>query len=89
MTHDEVIKWVAPGKSVQIHPECGTNRMFGACLLVITELKSFGVMGYVQGLGQDGKPGGQAYIRLPWDQIQPCVDGLAQWVIGNERQQHE
>lgn len=52
------------GDIVQINPECGTNSMFGGCLMVVTEPKSWGAQGYVQALGQDGKIGGQAYIRL-------------------------
>jgi hypothetical protein len=74
---------LAVGEIVQINPEMDINPMFGACLLVVTELKSWGVMGYVQGLGSDGKIGGQAYIRLPFDQIEK-TNGMAVWAIGDE-----
>jgi hypothetical protein len=52
-----------PGDVVQLNPETCRNPMFAACFLTVTELKTWGVQGYVQGLGQDGKPGGQAYYR--------------------------
>lgn len=72
-----------PGDIVQINPECKTNQMFAACLLVVTELKSWGVMGYVQALGEDMRPGGQAYIRLKFEEIEP-TGGRAVWVLGED-----
>ena len=68
------------GDIVQINPECETNPMFGGCLLVVTELKSFGVMGYVQALGENEKVGGQAYIRLPWNEFEP-TRGTVVWAV--------
>jgi len=69
---------IEPGSIVQILPDCETNPMFGACLLVVTEMKSFGVMGYVQSLGENGKRGGQAYIRLKTGEYED-TGGFVSW----------
>lgn len=66
------------GDIVQISPEC-QHTMFAACFLTVSEPKPWGVMGYVQALGQDEKMGGQAYIRLPFDQISKPL-GKAEWM---------
>lgn len=71
-----------PGDIVQIRPDCKVNPMFSACLMTISEVKSWGVMGYVQGLGENGEPGGQAYIRLNFNEIEP-TGGKAPWVTGS------
>lgn len=64
---------------VQLNPETVGNPMFAACFMVITEVKSWGAQGYVQGLGQDGKPGGQAYYRAKFDEMVKV--GKAEWVV--------
>jgi hypothetical protein len=63
---------------VQLSPETTRDRMFAGCMLVVTEPKGFGCQGYIQGLGADGNPGGQAYYRPTWDEMEPV--GLAFWV---------
>ena len=67
------------GDVVQISPENDINGAFGGCLLVVTEAKQSLVMGYVQALGSDRELGGQAFIRLPWDQVE--FVGRATWII--------
>jgi hypothetical protein len=57
------------GQVIQLHPENTRNRMFAACLMVVTEPKGWGAQGFVQSLGQDGQPGGQAYYRANWAEI--------------------
>ena len=57
------------GQVIQLNPETTRNRMFAACLLVVTEPKAFGCQGFVQMTGEDGKPGGQAYYRAGWEEI--------------------
>lgn len=37
------------GELVQLNPETARNRMFAACIMVVTEPKSWGAQGYVQG----------------------------------------
>lgn len=71
------------GDIVQLDPEKTENRMFAACLMVVSELKPWGVQGYVQGLGEGGEPGGQAYYRAQWGTFEPCVGGKAVWLIGS------
>jgi hypothetical protein len=66
---------------VQLSPEPNVcrNPMFAGCFLVVTELKSFGVQGYVTGLGKDGNPGGQFYYRANWDEFEGPI-GDAIWI---------
>ena len=66
------------GELVQLNPETVGNKMFTACIMVVTEPKAWGAQGYVQALGHDGKPGGQAYYRAKWDEMEPV--GNAEWV---------
>lgn len=51
------------GSIVQLNPETTSNKSFGGCMLVVTEVKAWGVQGYVQGLGTREELGGQAYYR--------------------------
>ncbi len=67
-----------PGQLVQLNPETVKNKMFAACIMVVTEPKSFGAQGYVQGLGENGDPGGQAYYRAKWEEME--IVGVAEWV---------
>lgn len=69
---------IESGDVVQISPDCKTNPMFGGCMMVVTEPKKWGVMGYVQALGEDRKIGGQAYIRLPHGEYEYV--GTAVWI---------
>lgn len=66
------------GQLVQLNPETVRNPMFAACIMVVTEPKSFGAQGYVQSLGADGEQGGQAYYRANWEEMEPV--GMAEWV---------
>lgn len=64
------------GSIVQVHLEVET---FGACMVVVTELKPWGIQGYVQSAGVPG----QQYIRLKTEQIEE-TGGKAVWVVGHE-----
>lgn len=66
---------------VQLDPEKTKNPMFAGCLMVVTEIKSWGVQGYVQGLGSNGISGGQAYYRAEHGTFE-ITCGRAVWVIG-------
>ena len=57
---------------VQVNPE---KEMFGACMVVVTEVKSWGIQGYVQSAGVAG----QQYIRLNIGDYDP-TGGKAVWV---------
>lgn len=71
-------KELVGGELVQLNPETVSNRMFAACIMVVTEPKSWGAQGYVQAFGTDGKAGGQAYYRAKWEEMEPV--GHAEWV---------
>ena len=70
---------VEPDDLVQLDPEKCGNPMLAGCIMVVTEVKAWGVQGYVQACGQEGKPGGQAYYRAKWDEVQKV--GRAYWVV--------
>lgn len=67
-THD-----VKVGDIVQVTPD---KEMFGACMVVVTELKSWGIQGYVQSAGVAG----QQYIRLKADEYE-YTGGRAIWMV--------
>lgn len=71
------------GVIVQLDPEKTENKMFAACLMVVTELRSWGVQGYVQGLGENGEPGGQAYYRAIFGTFEPIQNNCATWITGS------
>jgi hypothetical protein len=60
------------GQIVQVKPEF---EMFGACMVVVTEQKSWGIQGYVQSAGVPG----QQYIRLKHEDFE-LTGGMAVWV---------
>jgi len=57
---------------VQVDPNFET---FGACMVVVTEIKDWGIQGYVQSAGVAG----QQYIRLKTEQFE-LTGGKAIWV---------
>lgn len=69
------------GMVVQLSPDA-RNPMFAYCMMTITEPKSWGAQGYVQALGENGKPGGQAYYRAKWEEME--LVGQAVWVVGGD-----
>lgn len=58
---------------VQVNP---MKEMFGGCMVVVTELKDFGIQGYVQSAGVPG----QQYVRLKFEDFEP-TGGKAVWVV--------
>jgi hypothetical protein len=64
------------GDIVQVNPD---KEMFGACLVVVTEVKSWGIQGYVQNAGVAG----QAYIRLKNEDFEH-TGGTAVWIRSEE-----
>lgn len=61
------------GDLVQVNPAI---EVFGGCIVVVTELKSWGVQGYVQSAGIPG----QQYIRLKFKDIE-STGGRAIWGV--------
>ena len=64
------------GDIVQVNPD---KEVFGACMVVVTKLKSWGIQGYVQSAGVLG----QQYIRLNFDDFEP-TGGKAIWVVAHD-----
>lgn len=58
---------------VQVDP---MHQVFGGCMVVVTEIKPWGIQGYVQSAGVEG----QAYIRLEWQNFEP-TGGKAVWMV--------
>lgn len=56
------------GDVVQLNEKTG-NPMLMYCFMTVSESKSFGAMGYVQCTGRDGKPGGQAWYRAKYEEM--------------------
>jgi hypothetical protein len=64
------------GDIVQVNPEKET---FGGCMVVVTEIKAWGIQGYVQNAGANG----QAYIRLKTEDFEH-TGGKTVWIAGGE-----
>ena len=61
------------GDIVQVDP---TKDVFGGTMVVVTEIKTWGIQGYVQSAGVDG----QQYIRLPFADFEK-TGGKAVWMV--------
>jgi hypothetical protein len=57
------------GDVVQLN-EKAVNPMFHYCFMTITEPKSWGAQGFVQSLGSNGEPGGRAYYRAKFEEME-------------------
>lgn len=69
------------GDVVQISPEHSGNPAFAGCMLTVSEIKDWGVQGYVQSLGTREGMGGQAYYRVKFTDIE--FVGKAVWAAGS------
>lgn len=67
------------GMAAQINPNTVRNKAFAACFMVATKPRKFGEHIYVQGLGADGDPAGQAYYRAKWAEME--FVGKAVWAV--------
>lgn len=65
------------GAVLQIAPE--HSETFGACFLQVTEVKPWGVQGFVRVPG-----GGNAFVRVKWEHLE--VIGMAVWVDASTAQ---
>jgi hypothetical protein len=80
MTMDKPVL-VGVGDVVQLDPATTENPAFRGCLMVVTEIKPWGVQGYVQALGDTrDAPGGQAYYRAQWGTFEE-TGGRAVWMV--------
>lgn len=69
MSAPRVTQAPAVGQVWQIDPAV---EMFGGCFLIVSEVKSWGVQGYVRVPG-----GGDAFVRKAWDVL--TYIGVAEW----------
>ncbi len=74
-----VCKKMEIGDIVQLDPEKTANPMFRGCMMVVTEVKPWGIQGYVQGLGENMQPAGQAYYRAKTGTFE-ATGGRAVWM---------
>jgi hypothetical protein len=65
------------GTVVQLSPSA-RNPMFAGCMMTVDEPKEWGALGFVQSLGANGKPGGRAYYKAEWKEME--FVGKAVWV---------
>ncbi len=63
------------------NPETCRNQNFGACFLVVTDPRPWGAQGYVQIIGSNDRPGGLAYYRARWEEIE--LIGAAEWIAAS------
>ena len=71
---------ICEGMIVILRPDTCRNPMFAGCLMTITECKSWGAQGYVQALGENGEPGGQAYYRAKFEEMD-ITKGINPWRV--------
>lgn len=67
-----------PNDLVQLSPETCENPVFAGCIMVVTEVRGWGAIGYVREI----LPGGLAYYRAKWDEMQRV--GRTYWVLGHK-----
>jgi len=72
-------KWEPTEVVIQLSPFNTKNMMFGGCMAVVREVKAWGIQCYVQGLGENGGMGGQAYYRAVWGTFE--IVGRAFWEV--------
>lgn len=70
---------VSNGTVVQLNFDTA-NPKFRYCMLTVTEVKNFGVLGYIQSMGDEHQMGGQVYYRAQWHEFE--VIGKAVFVAG-------
>lgn len=68
------MKFAVKNEIVQVDPSVP---VFGGCLVVVTEVKDWGIQGYVQNAGDNI---GQTYVRLNWDKFENTC-GSVVWSV--------
>lgn len=65
-----------PSDVVQINPE-GHESFFAGCFLLVTEVKGWGVQGFVAiPASERGKMPAAAYYRAKWDEIEAVCNAV-------------
>lgn len=73
-----------PGDIVQLDPDLTDVKAFALCLMVVTEVTSWGVIGYVQALGTRDHIGSMAFYRAKTGTFVLC--GRAKWVEASDEE---
>lgn len=77
------MKAIEINEIVQLSPTETKNKMFAACLMIVTDIRPWGVQGYVQGLGSNGESAGQAFYRAENGTFE-TTGGRAIWSVNND-----
>ena len=77
MVADMDLLKIEEGDVVQIDPE--SDGKFAACLMIVTEIKNWGLKGYVNVPGAIVGGSGQAHYRVSHDNYVKV--GVAKWLI--------
>lgn len=78
------------GDVVQVNPESqlgAKQGFFAACLVIVDEIKAWGVQGFVQVPGARGELPSRAYGRFNWADIEYV--GRCQWILQQEESNDE
>lgn len=66
---DRQLRNLKNGDVVQLN-ETTRNPMFRFCFMTVTEVKSWGAVGFVQSPGVNGQPGGRAPFRASFEEME-------------------
>lgn len=67
------------GDIVQIRPDGGMRKAWGGCLIVVTEVLSFGAQGFLAFPQALDEPASCAYVRVAWANMEKV--GRAEWIM--------
>lgn len=81
---DLIKRRIEVGDIVQLDPQKTGNPAFAACFMVVTDLKEWGVQGYVQALGTRDGPGGIAYYLAENGTFEKPINGKAVWMFNED-----
>lgn len=80
MSDEKDTERAAVNDVVQIDPDF--DPVFGGCLMVVTEVRSWGYQGHIPVAQPPDGGFGQVYYRAPFDRVVRI--GKAEWVLPNE-----
>lgn len=80
--NDEHKGLLKPGAIVQVNPDEHKDGFFATCFVMVTEVKTWGIQGFVPVPGERGELPGRAYCRLKWEEIE--LVGAAEWIPQDE-----
>ena len=86
MADPEMREFMSRGDIIQIDPDFETNVGFAGCLAIVDEVKSWGVQAFVQTIGTREERGGQAFIRLKWDEFDLTGAGVPWLLVDGDAQ---